>query len=80
MSAAEFAFWRSFRQHHGFPDDRIEALLANVGAYVGGIWGGEVEPEDLRPVFGPRRRTARKAMAALSATTGVRVQDGRRRK
>jgi hypothetical protein len=79
MSAAEFSFWQDFRRQFGFPEDRIEAAVVNSGAYVGGVWGGEAEAEDLRPVFGPRRRTARRAMVSLSTAAGVRVRDGRRK-
>lgn len=79
MSAAEFLFWSEFRAKHGFPVDRLEGAIANIGAYIGSAWGGEAEADDLVMVFGPRQRGAKRLMEALSTTPGVVARDGRRK-
>lgn len=53
MSAAELAFWLDFRGLYGFPVDRLEAVAANAGSYVGAVWGGKLGAAEL--IFRPRR-------------------------
>lgn len=74
MSAAEFAFWVEYHRARGFPFERTEAATAIGAAYVGRMWGGTREPQDLLPKFGARPTDMRLLAAQLSALPGAKVR------
>lgn len=74
MSAAEFAFWRLFRERNGFPADRIEGGVAVAGAAQCNAWGAKVEPKDLLPRFGPKRTNMKMLAAQLASLPGAKVR------
>lgn len=74
MSAAEFAFWKLFRERNGFPADRAEAAAAIAGAAQCRAWGSKVDPKDLLPRFGLRKQNLAVLAAQLAALPGAKVR------
>lgn len=74
MSAAEFAFWKCYRDRRGFPVDRIEGGVAIAGAAQCNAWGAKVEPKDLLPRFGPKKTNMKVLAAQLAALPGAQVR------
>lgn len=73
MSAAEFAFWRTYRDKKGFPADRIEGGVAIAGAATCNAWGAKYEPQDLLPRFGVRKVSLGVLAGRLAALPGAKV-------
>lgn len=74
MSAAEFAFWKAFRDQNGFPADRIEGGIAISGARQCNAWGVRVEPKDLLPRFERPKPNMKLLAAQLAALPGAKVR------
>lgn len=74
MSAAEFAFWREYHKVRGFTADRLEGATALAGEYVGSVWGGKREAQELVPKFGARKSDMRVLAAQLAALPGAKVR------
>ena len=74
MSAAEFAFWKLFRDRNGFPADRIEGAVAIGAAAQCRTLGSKIEPKDLLPRFGPQRANLKVLAAQLAALPGAKVR------
>ncbi len=73
MSAAEFAFWKAYRDRHGFPVDRLEAGTALAGVATARAMGSKVEPKHLIPRFGPQKVSMKVLAAQLAALPGAKV-------
>ena len=54
MGGEEFDLWAAWYRRHGFDADRVEATVANAGAYAGAVWGGKARPEQLVARFAPK--------------------------
>ncbi|VTS03527.1 unnamed protein product [Gemmata massiliana] len=74
MSAAEFAFWKAYRDRHGFPVDRLEAGTVLAGVATARAMGSKVEPKHLIPRFGPQRVSMKTLAAQLAALPGAKVR------
>jgi hypothetical protein len=72
LSAAEWAFWSEYHRKYGFPQDRVEGVVAKAGAYICRSNGAKVEPRDIIPRFG--QRSAKSLAAAFAGIPGAKVE------
>lgn len=70
MPSSEFQLWLEFASTEGLPQDRIEATLANIGAYVGGTMGGKRKALDLIPQYRPPMSKQQEAALARATKLG----------
>lgn len=61
IDSAEYPLWIAFYSKHGFPDQRLEAVVANGTAAICQTHGGKVRANDLIPVM---RSETKKVLSA----------------